>query len=208
MLGKEYSLVRSVHRHLGTRLRTLEARSRAQIGNSLFTGEAEVSSKRSKDAIQVGDHCCIRGELLVFRHAGQIRIGDLVYIGPHSTIWSSSDGGVTIGNRVLISMNAHIHDTDSHPVDADERFRQTQAILSTGHPPEISGIAARAIRIGDDAWIGQGATILKGVIIGEGAIVGAMSVVVHDVPPYSVVAGNPAKVIGFAGAKSTQSTTP
>ena len=49
--------------------------------------------------------------------------------------------------------------------------------------------------IEDDAWIGAGAIILPGVTIHKGAIVGAGSVVTKDVPPYSIVAGNPARVI-------------
>ncbi len=53
----------------------------------------------------------------------------------------------------------------------------------------------RPIKIGDYAWIAQGAKILQGVTIGEGAVVGAWSVVVKDVPPYAVVAGNPAKIV-------------
>lgn len=51
------------------------------------------------------------------------------------------------------------------------------------------------IIIGDDAWIGFNAIILKGVTIGEGAVVGAGAVVTKDVPPYTVVAGNPAGVV-------------
>jgi len=49
--------------------------------------------------------------------------------------------------------------------------------------------------IGNDVWIGQNATILPGVKIGDGAIIGLNSVVSHDIPPYTIVAGNPAKVI-------------
>lgn len=52
-----------------------------------------------------------------------------------------------------------------------------------------------AIRIGDDCWIGYGATILSGVTIGKGTIVAACSVVTKDIPPYSIAAGNPARVI-------------
>ena len=51
--------------------------------------------------------------------------------------------------------------------------------------------------IGNDCWIGYGSLILSGVVIGDGAVVAAGSIVTHDVPPYAVVAGNPAKVIRF-----------
>jgi tetrahydrodipicolinate N-succinyltransferase len=59
--------------------------------------------------------------------------------------------------------------------------------------PDKEGI----IMIGNDVWIGAGALILSGVTIGDGAIVGAGSVVTHDVPPYAVVGGVPAKIIRF-----------
>ena len=194
-LGRLISTVRSVLWRLMSVLCTTEARSKAVVGKSVFSPEARVLSHREREAIQVGDHCHLRGELFVFPHAGHIRIGDWVYIGPGSSIWSSSDDGVMIGNRVLISTNVHIHDTDGHPKGAKDRFAQTKAILTQGHPRQIAGIDARGILIGDDVWIGFGASILKGVTIGEGAIVGAGSVVTRDVPAYAVVAGNPARMI-------------
>ena len=49
--------------------------------------------------------------------------------------------------------------------------------------------------VGNDVWIGREAVILPGVKIGDGAVIGAQSVVTHDVPPYSIVAGNPARFI-------------
>jgi len=55
----------------------------------------------------------------------------------------------------------------------------------------------RDVVIGNDVWIGYGATILSGVKIGDGAIVGAKSLVTKDVPPYSIVGGTPAKVIRY-----------
>lgn len=60
----------------------------------------------------------------------------------------------------------------------------------TGHPATRGDVV-----IGHDVWIGYGATILSGVTIGNGAVIGAFSVVAKDVPPYSVVVGNPAKVV-------------
>lgn len=53
----------------------------------------------------------------------------------------------------------------------------------------------QSVKIGHDVWIGHGSVILPGVEIGNGAIVGAMSVVTEDVHPYSIVSGNPARII-------------
>ena len=54
-----------------------------------------------------------------------------------------------------------------------------------------------AVRIGNDVWIGQAAQIMSGVRVGDGAIVGAGAIVTRDVPPYAVVAGNPARLIRY-----------
>jgi acetyltransferase-like isoleucine patch superfamily enzyme len=64
-----------------------------------------------------------------------------------------------------------------------------------GLPKDWRHIKRKPIKICDKSWIGFNSIILKGVTIGEGAIVGAGSVVTRDVPPWTIVAGNPAKVI-------------
>ena len=71
-------------------------------------------------------------------------------------------------------------------------------IISSGHPKQIADISSAPVVIKDEAWIGFNATILKGVTIGRGAVVGAASVVTKDVADYTIVAGNPAKAIGFS----------
>ena len=70
-----------------------------------------------------------------------------------------------------------------------------EKIFSDGHPEELKDVHSSPVIIENDAWIGFNATILKGVKIGEGAIIGAASVVTKDVAPYTIVAGNPAKLI-------------
>jgi acetyltransferase-like isoleucine patch superfamily enzyme len=137
---------------------------------------------RSKDRIKIGDHARIRGELLVFAHSGTITIGDWFYIGPRSTIWSSDPSGIVIGHRVLISMDVHVHDTNSHPTNHLHRFQQTRDIFLNGHPSENPGIRSAPIIIGDDVWIGMGAIILKGVNIGNRAIISARAIVTSDIP--------------------------
>jgi acetyltransferase-like isoleucine patch superfamily enzyme len=90
---------------------------------------------------------------------------------------------ITIGDRVIVGANAVITDSDFHPIDPD--LRRVDA-LNAAHAPVL---------IGDDVFIGMCAIILKGVTIGCGSTVGAGSIVVQDVPPRTVVAGNPARVI-------------
>lgn len=55
--------------------------------------------------------------------------------------------------------------------------------------------------IGNDVWIGHGATLMSGIIVGDGAVIAAESVVTKDVPPYAIVGGNPAKVIKYRFSK-------
>ena len=96
---------------------------------------------------------------------------------------------------MLISHNVNIIDTNSHELDAVERSERYKSLLLDGPWTTKGSIMSDPIEIHDYAWISFGAVILKGVIIGEGAIVAAGAVVVNDVPPYSVVVGNPARVV-------------
>lgn len=84
---------------------------------------------------------------------------------------------INIGEDVIISENVIIRDSDGHDI-LYEKYKKSSPI-----------------NIGNHVWIGLNATILKGVTIGDGAIVAAGSVVTRDVPPNSLVAGVPAKVI-------------
>ena len=145
-------------------------------------------------AIKVGDRSFIAGELLTFAHGGQIQIGQWCYIGEGSRIWSA--GRIDIGDRVMISHNVNIFDNLTHPVDPVLRHQHFRAIASVGHPHRID-LGERPVRINDDAWIAAGAMVLRGVTIGKAAIVGAGAVVTHDVPPFAIVAGNPARVIRY-----------
>ena len=67
-------------------------------------------------------------------------------------------------------------------------------------PPRVAGWeAAKPIRIGSGVWIGGGAIVLPGVTIGDGCVVGAGSVVTRDLPPLSLAAGNPARIVRSLG---------
>jgi acetyltransferase-like isoleucine patch superfamily enzyme len=158
-------------------------------------GRVENNQSR-QGAIVVAAHTHILGQLVVLGHGGDIRIGESCFIGEHSRIWSANS--ITIGDRVLISHNVNIHDHNSHSASARNRHLHFNEIFGRGHPKILEDVASAPIVIEDDVWIGFNSTILKGVIIGRGAIVGAASVVTKDVAAYTIVAGNPARIIGQA----------
>jgi len=92
---------------------------------------------------------------------------------------------VTIGKRCLTGANVVILDTDFHPYEPENR-RYAK--------PDWASISSPVV-IGDDVFIGTRAVIQKGVSIGHGSIVAANSVVTKNVPPMTVVGGNPATVL-------------
>lgn len=143
-------------------------------------------------AICIGANTHIKGELLTFGHGGKIEIGDYCFIGLNTFIWSGLS--IKIGNRVLISHNCNVFDNDTHPINPNERHKQFIQIITYGQPKNID-LNDEEIIIEDDVLIGANSIILKGVKIGKGSIVGAGSVVTRSVPPFTIVAGNPAKLI-------------
>lgn len=147
---------------------------------------------RGDERIQIGEHTHVRGELLTFGHGGSVILGDYCYVGEQTRIWSGDR--IEIGNRVLIAHMVSIIDNQSHPLDPVLRHEQYKTIITSGHPREID-LDDKPIVIEDDAWIAANATILRGVRVGRAAVIGTGSVVTEDVEPYTVVAGNPARVI-------------
>ena len=111
-------------------------------------------------------------------YGSHISIGDCTYINFNLTVLDEAP--VTIGSHVFIGPGCSLL-TAVHPLDAQERNKGTEKALP--------------ITIGDSVWLGGNVTVLPGVTIGEGAVVGAGSVVTRDVPPRTVVAGNPAHII-------------
>lgn len=155
---------------------------------------SRIKNHRARSAITIGENSRLLCELHTMGHGGHISIGHSCFVGENTKIWSAQS--VTIGNRVLVSHDVNIHDTDSHSLSAALRHEHFKEIFSNGHPKTLEDVKSEAITIGDDAWIGFGATILKGVTIGEGAVVAARSVVTKSVEPFTIVAGSPARQVG------------
>ncbi len=135
----------------------------------------------SINGLRTGSNGKIRDFTILFGGPkNPVTIGDNFFIGAHCYI--NGVAGLTIGSRVTIAHGAMIF-TDSGP--------NTSPLLQKRFP-----IESKPVNIGDDVWIGAGAMILPGVTIGSRCVIGAGSVVKDDVPDGSIVAGQPAKVIG------------
>lgn len=115
-----------------------------------------------------------------FGRGDEVRIGDRSGIGVNCRL----HGPVTIGRDVMMGPDVVIIATNHGFADV------TRPMIEQGHE------TPDPVEIGDDVWIGTRAVILPGVRVGKGAIIGAGAVVTKNVPDYTIVAGNPARVIG------------
>jgi acetyltransferase-like isoleucine patch superfamily enzyme len=136
----------------------------------------------------VGDDVMLGGKS-VFNFASRFDARPRLTIGSRTHI----EGGctitvarrVSIGSNCLIATGTWIFDSSGHPTDPARR--------QAGEPPTPDAIKPVIVR--DNVWIGGRAIVFPGVTIGEGSIVSPGSVVMTDVPPFTIVAGNPARVV-------------
>lgn len=118
-----------------------------------------------------------------FKYPALIQIGDHSFINHLCSVWASPEGPITIGSDFLCGPGTSII-SSNHSIAADRLIRQ-----QPGRDEPIS--------IGNDVWLGAHVVVTAGVSIGDGAVVGAGAVVTHDLPPMSIAAGVPARVIGY-----------
>lgn len=175
-----------------------------QAGDSKFLPNFSINYNRStgiqSHKVTVGDHCLLGVSIYLETPAAKVTIGNRVYMGNSSIIAKTS---IILGDDIMVAWGVTFYDHDSHSLDYRNRdidIKQTyfDYINEKGNYLKNKNwdvVNSAPIKIEDHAWIGAEAMILKGVTVGEGAIVGARSVVTKDVPPYCVVAGNPAKVV-------------
>ncbi|MDB5137974.1 MAG: thiogalactoside acetyltransferase [Mucilaginibacter sp.] len=177
----------------------LQADSSARFLPNFKIVKNRISGKQN-NKILIGKECLLGVQIILETPDAKVSIGDRVYIGNSTIIAKTS---ISLGNDILVAWGVTFYDHDSHSLDVSDRdddIRQTYKdfINERGNylkNKNLDVVNSKPIRICDHAWIGVDAMILKGVTVGEGAIVGARSVVTKDVPPYTVVAGNPAKVV-------------
>jgi acetyltransferase-like isoleucine patch superfamily enzyme len=140
--------------------------------------------------VQIGQDSIVHCRVHFDCPGARLVVGSRTYIGA-STLIAAEE--IVIGDDILVSWGVTIVDHNSH---ATEWPGRSSDVLDWGRGHKNwQHVACQPVRIENKAWIGFNAIILKGVTIGEGAIVAAGAVVTKDVPSYTVVAGNPAKVI-------------
>lgn len=163
----------------------------ADIGDGLNLCARSNCTADGPGRIRIGNNCRVYGTLQSMGD-GAIEIGDHTCIYERTSIGSVQS--IRIGNCVIISNQVHIFDNNNHPISPRKRHEMCLSGFE-GEPWRWEHAASAPIVIEDDVWIGENATILKGVIIGKGAVIACCSVVTKDVPPYTIVAGNPARVV-------------
>lgn len=158
--------------------------------NSLLSCRIEIRKVGAE--ISVGDNCIISGVLITERENSFITIGNNVFVGGQ-TIFDCVEK-VFVKDDVLISYGCLLADSDNHSLNYNIR-KNDLLDWRNGWKHDWSTTKTSPIYIEKGVWIGARSIVLKGVTIGEGAVVAAGSVVTKDVPPYTIVGGNPARVI-------------
>ena len=168
----------SVQRDAGSVI-ALGARCDLHPGVSLISIRGHALAKPGH--LSIGDDCQVKKESMLLAKSARLTVGNRCSVGRYTEI-SCEDVDLTIGNDVRIATQVWMG-TGNHVFrDADK-------------PIVEQGAEQHPITVEDDVWIGTHAVILPGVTLGRGAVVAAGAVVTKSVPPFSIVAGVPARVV-------------
>lgn len=176
------------------------------ISNSLFVGENVVLLNKktlkigpkvklhdnvyidalSKDGVEIGENVVLGRNSRIECTGSLNHVGKGISIGNNSSFGNDcffgAAGGISIGSDVLGGQYIRFHSENHNFSDKLVPIKQ-------------QGVTHEGITIGDDCWLGSGSVFLDGVTLGKGCVVGANAVVTKSFPEYSVIAGNPAKLI-------------
>lgn len=162
------------------RLKGISICSPAQIAGATRMSRGFLNGQ--KGTLAIDQHTQLSEGVVIKCYGGKVNIHKNVFLGEYVVIYGH--GGVEIGENTLIAMHTCIVSSNHTIPDKNTLVRSKPDILLP-------------VRIGKDVWIGAGVKVLGGVTIGDGCVVGAGAVVTHDLPPYSIATGVPAKVIKY-----------
>ncbi len=165
---------------------TIRCPASLSIGAGTFVDERVCFDiKSDKARVELSSQCQVmRGVSFETGYEGTISVGSNSFIGPYSIL--NGQGGLKIGKNVLIAGQCYL-------VAGNHDYSDVT------RPITEQGFISKGIVIEDGVWLGAGVKVLDGVTVGSGAIVSAGAVVTRDVPPMTIVAGIPAKVIKKRG---------
>ncbi|MEM7207695.1 MAG: acyltransferase [Pseudomonadota bacterium] len=154
-----------------------------KVGKSvLIDDDVILYQRKDGGSIVIGNNVCLyKGSGIETGQNSSVTIKDKASVHPRSQI-SAYVEDVIVGENVMIAPNCGIYSYD-HGMDKQQSLRE-QSLTSKGK-----------VVLEDDVWLGYGVVVTSGVTIGEGSVIAANSVVTKDIPPYSIVGGNPAKVL-------------
>jgi acetyltransferase-like isoleucine patch superfamily enzyme len=150
-----------------------------------------------RERVVIGENSRLDG-YLVCKSAARISIGKATWLDNNVHVLCLQT--ISIGDFVYVGENTYIVDNGSHAVEPAERVKHRVRVAPGG--PGYPGLGdgyelaeSSPVTIGNLVWIAQNCLILKGVTIGEGSVVMRNAVVTKNVPPYTLVGGNPARII-------------
>jgi acetyltransferase-like isoleucine patch superfamily enzyme len=149
-----------------------------RFGRGTWIGECTIIA--SGRGVNLGPGCDIHDGSILDTQSGEISLGERSGIGPYTVVYGL--GGVNIGAHCAIAGHSMI-------VASSHRFDRSDV------PIREQGLTGAGIRIADNVWIGANCVVLDGATIAEGCVVAASSLVRGALPPYTTVAGTPARVV-------------
>lgn len=192
-------LLRSIYENYSLKEALKQCKKNAEILEpfKIEFGARIINENKDKHTIRLGHHNTLSG-LLRTSEKGRIQIGS--YCAIRSGTYLGAANLIKIGNFVGIAQHTHIFDNNNHPISPKQRILHRIRVAPEGEDYASLGAQwekadSAPIIIEDNVWIGMYCFIGKGVTIGEGSIVARQSVVTKDVPPFTVVAGNPAREV-------------
>lgn len=164
-------------RYLAQRLRN----PHVELHGMVFLGpRVELMARRDHGRLSLGPWCWIGSDNKLRAHEGNLRLGPKVVMGRDNVVNAYLD--VEIGRNTLMGDWIYVCDFDHSHDRVDV-------------PIKKQGLVKTPVRIGEDVWIGEKASILRGADIGSGSVIAAQSLVKGTIPPFSIVVGTPARVV-------------
>jgi acetyltransferase-like isoleucine patch superfamily enzyme len=158
--------------------------------NSSVSSEAKIIQSEIHGAVSIGDRSVINESII----SGDVRIGQNTTLwGPNIQLLAQINP-ISIGNFCSIARDVTIQEYFHNHHKLTTYFIGRNVF---GSDIKEEAVSKGEITIGNDVWIGTGCQIMSGVNIGHGVVIGANSTVTKDIPPYAIVGGVPAKIIGY-----------